>query len=469
MTGHFPRFKRFCELYNADPAFREAYRESPEGTLHRLGLDADRALVDAVLAAPPGTACEGCDVYRLENVERARPSGEITRQLLEDPVADRRFDRWRQRQLSRLRAICHPKLFHLLFHIPIVFELCEGCSGGCPFCCLAPPPLKSIFPYTEAHRKLWREILEVSRRLIGPLARYATCYYATEPFDNPAYESFARDFHAVNGWWPHLTTLKHLEDPARIRRYLAMVGDLALKSNMVRFSIISLEMLRRVHAEYSPEELEHVSLILNNPESAFKYSPAGRARKLLADWGKRGAGWSDKFDTSGPVTCVTGFIVNLPARSIRLVAPCEPGEAHPCSFILFDEARFADAADFAAQLEGMIERNMPDSPRPGAALAFAPDFSLRKYPGGIALSSRFMTRRFPGDENWAALAELIRSGRHAWEEIELIFHNPFLTEYYLKPKVQSLYDCGMLLEERAPAPQARGEGLVRAKQSRAAE
>jgi len=465
----YPRVKRFLELHLADPAFRAEYQQTPELVLRRCGLDSTPGFIDEIFQTPARTAHQSGHPYYQERSSRLKFIGDIIQCLLHEPNQDRRFHLWRQRQLNRVRAVSHSELFQMLPHISIAFELSQGCSGQCPFCCFATQPLHGVFSATTANRKLWREVLEMSRHIVGPVMRYGLCYYATEPFDNPDYETFVEDFHALNDWWPQLTTAKPLESPARIRNYIRMIGAQPLRSNMVRFSVTSLETLRKVHGEYSAEELDHVSLILNNPESTFKYSPAGRARQLRADWQERGLDRPEKFYLPGTIACVSGFVVNLSARSIRLVAPCSPDEAHPQGLILFDEAGFSDAADFEAQMERMIARNMPDSPRPDTALAFAPAFSLNKDSDGIALSSRFMTRRFPGDANWVALAELIRSGRHTWSEIERIFDDPFLTGYYLKPKVQSLFDCGLLLEKRIPKPQACSEEPVRTKQPRAAE
>jgi radical SAM family RiPP maturation amino acid epimerase len=426
----YPKFKRFFEWYHADPAFRDAYQHLPHQILRQFAIDAEPACLDEIAHKH----------YDLERSERAQLYHDIIRRLLVEPVNHPKFHQWRARQLQRVKALCHVQVFQSLPHIPIVFELSQGCSGQCPFCCFAPPPLQSIFPYTKANRTLWCTLLERSEQIIGPIMRYGLCYYATEPFDNPDYEHFVRDFDAITGWWPQLTTIKHLDNPARIRNYIKMIGDLPLKSKMVRFSITSLDMLKRVHAEYSPEELEHVSVILNNPESSSKYSPAGRARKLVDK------NESAKFYLPGLIACVSGFIVNVPAHSIQLVAPCNPDEQHPYGYIQFDTATFADAGDYEEQLAALIERNMPDAPRPNTMLAFHPAFTFEPRPDGIALSTPFLTRHIHGDANWVALGELIHTGQYTWKEVENQFNNLFLTEYYLKPKVLSLFDDGLLAE-----------------------
>lgn len=449
-TVDYPNTKRFFELYNADPAFRSEYRDHPEQTLQKHHLPLDQEFISTIFQATKGSEHASDTPYCVGWYAKTKLISDIIRQLLDEPIRNKHVHWWRQRQLNRIKALYPAQLFYILPHIPIAFELSQGCSGQCPFCCFAPPPLQRVFAYTPENQRLWRNILEISQAMIGPIVKYGLCYYATEPFDNPGYERFIQDFYAVTQWWPQLTTVRHLAEPARIRKYINMIRTgPALESGMVRFSIISLAMLRRVHAEYSPAELEYVDLVLNNPEAAYKYSPAGRARQLLACWREQGIDPAQKFYAPGPGSCLSGFVINLAERTIRLIAPCNPDDQHPHGYIEFDAVSFTDAHDYEIQMESLIERNMPEFPKNQANLKFNPVFAFKKQADGIAFSTPFLTRRFHGDEHFVTLCTLIQSGQYTWADIQKQFENPFLTEYYLKPKLTDLFEQGIIQENDA--------------------
>ncbi len=439
--------KRFGECYQADPEFRESYNRDPAALLRKHGLDLEPTRLNDLLQL--------LDVKSPAFIQSLHegPGLKILRKLQTERIADERFEGWRRRQVKRIQAFFHAEVFRSLLHLPIAFELSKGCSGGCFFCCFDPPPLFAVFRYDEVNRELWREILSISNRLVGPFfGAGAPCYYATEPLDNPDYERLARDFREITGFWPPLTTVKCLEDPTRIRKYIRAAAADSDQPVLLRFSIISLPMLREVHAEYSPEELADVELVLNNPESMWKYSPAGRARRVAQRVRHGGDRMADKFYMPGPTACATGFVVNLADRSIRLVASCTPDEQNPDGYILFDTMGFQTPADYARALEELIVRHMPVFPPDDWILAFTPGFKLKATEDGCLFSTDFMTRRLTGDSSLRKMCELIGEGRHTWAELSAIIDDAWITEMYLKPKLSLLFDLGLLREP----PQRRG-------------
>ena len=67
---------------------------------------------------------------------------------------------------------------------------------------------------------MWHDILSFAKEAIGPAAGWGTCYYATEPLDNPDYEKFADAFYDVFGVVPQLTTAAAMRKPERTKAYL---------------------------------------------------------------------------------------------------------------------------------------------------------------------------------------------------------------------------------------------------------
>ena len=80
------------------------------------------------------------------------------------------------------------------YFISACFELADGCSGNCLFCCLLDAKsLSAYFCYTPKNQLLWQEILHNTREVLGEIAGSSICYFGTEPFDNPDYEKFITD------------------------------------------------------------------------------------------------------------------------------------------------------------------------------------------------------------------------------------------------------------------------------------
>jgi len=439
----FPLIKRFRERYQADAEFRQAYSRNPGDLLRSFGLAADSGRMDRVLGLVAGES------GLTSPVPDSDPAGQIIQKTLRTPIPDPRIQDWRQRQIKRIQAFYHVSVFRWILHAPMAFELSKGCSGRCAFCCFDPPPLSGVFRLDGPARQLWCEILAESRRALGPVMdQAAACYFATEPFDNPDYETFAADFKQICGFWPQLTTVKCLDDVSRTRQYISRVGPDAVQAGMVRFSVTSLKMLRAVHAEYSPEELAHVELLLNNPESTWKYSPAGRARKLQERFANTSQ-MANKFYLPGPTACVTGFVVNLVDREIRLISTCTPDQEHPHGYILFDTARFNTADEYRDALERLVTRNMPDFPPADWILAFSQGFRFVRAAHGCEWSTKFLTRRVSGDGSFIRMCEMIAEGRYTWNEISASFGDAWITEMYLKPKLSLLMNLGLIREPAA--------------------
>ena len=91
---------------------------------------------------------------------------------------------------------------------------------------------------------LFRDVLEVLADVVGPTAgKWGFLYWATDPFDNPDYELFCRDFATQFGQFPATTTAKGWTDFPRTRKLIEL-SDAHGRAH-VRLSILSLKMLRQ--------------------------------------------------------------------------------------------------------------------------------------------------------------------------------------------------------------------------------
>jgi hypothetical protein len=70
---------------------------------------------------------------------------------------------------------------------------------------------------------LFREVLTNLHRYTGQRAgAWEFLYWATDPFDNPDWESFCLDFCDVFGRFPLTTTAQAMRDPARTHAFMGV-------------------------------------------------------------------------------------------------------------------------------------------------------------------------------------------------------------------------------------------------------
>jgi radical SAM family RiPP maturation amino acid epimerase len=354
--------------------------------------------------------------------------------------ADPRFAGWRQRQIYRLNLELGVG-FYTNPHIPASFELSRGCSVGCWFCSWSPPKLEDVFRYTPETARLWRGILEVVRETAGPAARMSICYSGTDPFDNPDYERFADDFASVIGEPPFTSTAIPTRDIERSRRLIA-VSPLS----RLRFSVLSLGMLSKIHAAFSPEEMLPVLVGLRNEGSTearfIKF--AGRARENVTRY--------RKFRPEGPListpACETGLNFNLVERTIKLASPCAPSERWPLGYRVYDQARFETSADVRRIVEDMIERHVARTASELPVLRFQSCLRFEPTNGGFALFSPYLRQRFeatPETPFMARLGELIQSGQHSAERAIARLREEYgATRAAVEAALDELFQLGVL-------------------------
>ena len=371
--------KRALELWTMEPGFRERFLAAPEETLaaHDLSVDAlaVKILADHDTAVkyqktPPAELPRTVRRYRGFIREKVTERERMIKELCvpKHPA----FRAWRSRQINRCWAEFGARNRSLI-HVPMTYELDLGCSVGCPFCGLMAPRLQKVCRYDE-DAELWKGVLDFAKETLGDAAGQGTCYYATEPLDNPDYERFVDDFFEIFGIVPQLTTAISMRKPERTRAFLS---DALKKYRRIhRFSVLSLDILHKIYETFTPEELICVELLPQFTEAPQnKFANAGRAREndtLHVDEGD-----------GNTISCVSGFIVNMAERSVRLITPCGASKAHPTGELRVAKEFFSDLDDFKQVLLSMIDRYMqPEFPKE-QPLFLRPSISFRKTEEGV--------------------------------------------------------------------------------------
>ncbi len=448
--------KRFMERLVADGRFREGlgvHCDDPTRFVRGYGID-----VDAMQMLPLWhrgylryRRTEACSQWPLaalwdEHLARMIEHRGLIRDAGSTEAVNPRFHAWRERQIRRgaselgqsADAIVHPV---------IAYELSDGCSMGCWFCGISAERFKGYFPYTRSNARLWREVLEAAAEAFGPAASTGFCYWATDPMDNPDYPRFIEDHYHITGGLPQTTTAAPMKDVVLTRQVLALQRRYPTIIN--RFSILSVRILDRVHAEFSPEELLEVELVTQNKESLTRKAAAGRAaeRRERAVAAGRDAASLRLEDLHTTIACVSGFLVNMMHRTVKLVSPTRASARWPLGYRVYAEARFDSGAAFLSRVQEMIDAYMPETVPPGDRLAFREDLRYEPLDDGFALHGvgvSYHTRRQPFD---AALGALIHSGRHSGGEVLARLVADGADVFLVARSLQGLYELGVLNDD----------------------
>lgn len=408
--SNIAKIKRFLERWSADRQFREALPIDPYGVTRRYNLDIDpeeiRLLWDEEhLKTYDPNAAIPLKVRQYEAYigECLQSRDEIRKQGA--PV-NRLFRAWRERQICRIFSQFDFASADSIVHAPFAIELSKGCSVGCWFCGVAAQRLEGIFAYTPENARLWREVLEVLKEVIGSGASQGFCYWATDPLDNPDYEQFLIDFHAILGKFPQTTTASAIKNPQRTKNLLKLSQE--KDGEIERFSILTLKQFDRVHEEFSAEELMFVELICQNDEAFGMKSLAGRAREERF---RKRVEASELWSSSNPgesntIACVSGLLLNMVDRSVKLISPCNADETWPLGYRIYAQATFKTASELHTVLKEMIDRHMPLTLSLKDRINFRPDLKYEKVENGFRLSSGSVTHCFDGKPHFQDLAEV---------------------------------------------------------------
>jgi len=398
--------KRFLERWVADEHFRAEALLDAQKAADRYGIEVDteaiRPLWDPAGCIEPETVTAEVYYYR----EYCREKLAMRDQMrIQDGEPDHAlFRKWRQRQINRFFRqvpLCEATA---VVHAPFAVELNQGCSVGCWFCGVAAPPLSAIFAYTHENSKLWREILSELHSVIGSGAQTGFCYWATDPLDNPEYENFLTDFKREFDRFPQTTTAQPLRDVSRIKELLATTT--AERPMINRFSTLSLPMFNAVHQRYTAEELLHVEIVCQQPESMATKAHAGRARQVPSSL-EHGLKLESSSQRHSTIACVSGFLINLPQGEVRLISPVPASERWPLGYRVYAKAHFADIDSFRHAISELITSGMRDSLRIGDVVSIDASIRVSIENNAVHVRSERFCHSFQGCEDNDALLMLI--------------------------------------------------------------
>lgn len=437
--------KRFMEYLTGDADFRAALTVNatdiqPVLVHYGLDLDADglRPLFDRRYME-----------HRFERNDGRWPDARLWDSFISDKLKYRstlrasgstarlnpRFEAWRRRQIGRCAGELGTQSDGIV-HALVSYELSKGCSVGCWFCGISAERFGGHFPYTPDNRDLWRGVVGAMVDRFGDAVGTGFCYWATDPCDNPDYARFLADHHAATGIVPQTTTAAPLKNIALTRSILEFSERYPTTIN--RFSILTTPILRRVFAAFTPRELLGVELVMQQKDSIIPKSLAGRAIE------KAGTKSLAVSDAPATIACVTGFLVNMPERRIRLVSPTRSCAEWPDGFRVFAERGFEDARSFGLAIDAMMDDVIRNEFDAGDIVRFRPGLSVDTIANGFVARANGGQQTYRHDRFGRQLGELLLEGRRTFSEVVARLCDPASPDLELIGQMQSLLDCGLL-------------------------
>ncbi len=459
------RLKRLFEYFEGDAVFREAVKNNNLAAkdiekLQRIGIDFKPREI-TFFSEIPG-------ISRIYNLETNKCSSEEMRIAASYPLLSlwldykghlyndnrsngeeeglpKNFAAWRKRRLAAIKSelgITDASLF-----IPTVaLELSVGCSMGCWFCAFSVNELTKVLDYRH-HKEFFQKIIEGSLNFLGREQPSATLlYHGTEPYDNPDYLEFVKDYEKISGEKP-FTSTSVVHDERWLKKLIDYYGD--EKEGKLRINLLSVKNMLRLFMLYTPEELKNVELFMQMKDSIAEKALSGRNYKEHQDIRNMQEG-QDPRDIKvpqGSIACIAGFAINLVEHTIQLVSPCYAGKKWPYGYRVFETRFFKNETDFLEVIKGMIEDKMPQVPPDGQKLAFRDDLIFRPNDNGFTLISPNQIHYFKLHENCRDLGVFIASGELTFSQVyNLLVKGKGANPLIVTNTIQKLYDDGFIDE-----------------------
>jgi radical SAM family RiPP maturation amino acid epimerase len=481
-----PQIKRFFECYEGDKELRDnlhADTVTPQqrALLKEIGITFEvEALAPLwrekdLLAKALGEAPDSESNQAVEAIVKAHPvldtwvrfklrKGDLYVQqrswVTKTASESSKYTAWRRRRIQATKSELGTYGYEI-DHPSLAIELAVGCSVGCYFCAFDAKKLEKTFDITvPENRELFRGISASLRDRLGWSSGHALLYWSTEPADNPHYIEFMKEYRAITG--SSVCTATARADEKWVADLLAHYRP--LNQPWPRISVLTRSIMYKLHKRFTPEEARDMTLLMQQKDSEEQRLkvPGGRDKQLAKldnyqdlrelETERRP---EDMVVPQGSIACVSGFLINIIEKSIRLISPCYTTQEHRYGYRVFDQVSFTDAADFDRQLGDMIERKMVYQPYDGMTMRFRDDLRYRARPDGFQLSTRHQVHQLVGDEIYGPLGALLDAGSMTYAEVvdDLVDNHGF-NAMIVTAVIKGMFDEGFLCEMQVAEPAA---------------
>ena len=333
-------------------------------------------------------------------------------------------------------------------------EMAVGCSVGCGFCAFDAQKLETVFDVSlPENRELVLSVARGMRDVLGWPAASGMLYWSTEPHDNPHYVKLLELWQSVTGVKLCTATARAGED---------WIGDLidfysaGEPSPWPRVSVLSRKHMRRLHEAFTPLQMRDTTLLMQQSDAeVFRAKvPGGRDRMLRqlveaddlrnVDFENPPEGFEPP---QGSIACISGFLINMVNRTIKLISPCYTTMEFRYGYRVFDETTFDGPEDFEPALKRVIERSMVREVYPEMPLRWRDDLKVVRQPDGFTLLSPTTRRDFRKGELHLLAADLIGRGDLTHGQVfDALSDNPEIGPLTAMSLLDSLFKRGYLCE-----------------------
>ncbi len=385
---------------------------------------------------------------------RIERSGMIQKLLVSArPTSSPGYTAWRGRRVSAVRnelgtfgwALDHP--CHAV-------EMAVGCSVGCGFCAFDAHKLQTVFDLTRSeNRELVRGVATGMMSVLGWPAAQGMLYWSTEPNDNPHYVKLLEFWQQLTGATLCTATARAGEDWVRDLITYYSKGPV----QWPRISVLSRNIMRKLHKAFTPLEMRDTTLLMQQKDAeVFRTKvPGGRERMLQqlvdaddlrdVDYENLPEGFEPP---QGSIACISGFLVNMVNRTVKLISPCYTTMEYRYGYRVFDETTFEDGPDgFEVALKRIVGRSMVIHPYSEMPMRWRDDLKVVMHPDGFTLLSPTTRRDFRKGELHRHTAELIDRGDLTYEQVfDALSDNPLVGPMAAMSMLESLFKKGHLCE-----------------------
>lgn len=391
-------------------------------------------------------------IWEVWRYRRARMNLAQKRIVLTTPSAHAGYTAWRARRIAAVRNelgsygwdIDHP--CHAV-------ELAVGCSVGCGFCAFDAGKLETLFDYdAPGNRELIRGVAQGMLNQIGWPAAHGMLYWSTEPNDNPAYVRMLTDWQDVTG--ATLCTATARANEEWVAELQAFYGR-AL-APWPRISVLSRNIMRKLHRRFTPLEMRDTTLLMqqSDAEALREKVPGGREKMLQRLIEARDLRNCDPDEIpadldipQGSIACVSGLLLNMVNRTIRLISPCYSSREHRFGYRVYDEIRFEGVEDFEARLGQLLARSTVVSPYRDMPMKWRDDLRYIPRDDGFILQSPTVQRAFNKGAVHRAVGTMVSEGTHTYGGIfDALSDDAEIGPFAAATVLNGLFELGYLCE-----------------------
>jgi radical SAM family RiPP maturation amino acid epimerase len=366
-SKELPLFKVALTEYVGDPKFKIDFEISPQKALIDRGFGSVDALSLSIL-----TDKELANKYKTDAPETPKVVKEYRQfiaakklhamSIRDVHVKHKGWETWRQRMVLATLWREGPVKYQRLVHAPFTIELTEGCTVGCWFCGVDAEKFQKPVELNNGTKDLYTSILHAFDQLAGnESAQTGFLYWATDPLDHPEYEWFLNEFHENLGFWPQTTTAQGMQHADRLRKMFKTIKN---KNAFVqRFSMIRKKDLKEIRNYFTPEELFLCEQIPQYDNELSPKATSGRTRDIVLKKQAAGkkVGFHYNLEDTSSIACISGFLINLVNKSIKLITPCNATDKWPLGYRILGEAIFNEKESAYETIKKLLDENIENT------------------------------------------------------------------------------------------------------------